>query len=98
VAAFAGAVGLLEESAACVAEGPATVAFVSDVLFALFVRAITGAVEASRAGFHSTKVSPGCGAMEVDGGYPRVSVAPCVVPLVAEKICCREGRDFLTAV
>jgi hypothetical protein len=76
VAAFAVAVGLLEESAACVAEGPATVAFGSDVLFVLFVRAITGAVEASRAGFHSTKVSPGCGAQEVDGGCPRVSVAP----------------------
>jgi hypothetical protein len=98
VAAFAVAVGLPEESAVCVAEGPATVAFGSDVLFVLFVRAITGAVEASRAEFHSTKVSPGCVAQEVDGGCQRVSKALCVVSLVAGKICGREGRDFLTAV
>ena len=94
MAAFAGAVGLPGESAACAGEGPATVLFVSDGLFVRLVRAIGGAVEASRAGLHRTKVSPGSVVETVDDGCRGVSAA---AP-VGWKNLRVEGCDFLTAV
>ena len=94
MAAFAGAVGLPGESAACAGEGPATVLFVSDGLFVRLVRAIGGAVEASRAGLHPTKVSPGSVVENVDDGCPGFPW-----PLRwGGKNLQAEGCDFLTAV